>query len=277
MILTHPGKIGDLLWALPTVRGFAARHGAVTLALPEALAAAVGPLLQYAPYLQGGVIAVPEADWPVQDTAPRSPVSPTEGWIRERGDLVINLGLAAWPRLPLPYEYADQARSLGVLQPYTVDFTQPWLTVPPEDRYAASSPLVVAWTDRWFELKLGILADLQRPVELFVQPGSRMAQVELPHVSLYHCTLHHAAQVLADPSVRALLTDNSAFMVLGAALGVPTVVVEPEEARQAAVFNPSGFTCQLLLGGDQRPTFDSRHVRETVATLLADPLWIRGA
>jgi hypothetical protein len=275
--LCHPGKFGDLLWALPTARALAEQagkdeeYGGVELHLPSALRS-IKPLLEK----QGDYLAsvVLHDDWQVQDTAPATPLQPP-------GYTMPSLGYKQWPVRELPYEVAWEH---GMYESGLSDahFFRPWIHVLPLDYNLASDRqrLVVHWTDRWFELKLGILRELQRVLarDVYCQwiaaPGSRMAEagaVQVDWVAL--------ARTLAGAD--AVLTDCSSAHVLAAAVGVKTIlVVEPETDRHHFIFWPGstdtwqprdtvlGRAIRPVLGNDGKPTFDSRHTIEEVTRAL---------
>jgi hypothetical protein len=76
VLVTFPGRYGDLLWALPSVRAVSeAIGGPVDLVIAGPFGSIV-PLLEQQDYL-GTVTARP--DWVVQDTAPMTPRTPPLG------------------------------------------------------------------------------------------------------------------------------------------------------------------------------------------------------
>lgn len=118
-------------------------------------------------------------------------------------------------------------------------------------------------------------------MDWYAEPGSRMQDA-----GAWGTTFYTLAQLFAGMQV--VLTDCSAAHVMAAALGVPHVlVVEPEEARHHWVFWPGthihddglarhwqqkpdllGRTIRPVLGGDGRPTFDSRHTVDAIKEAL---------
>ena len=62
----------------------------------------------------------------------------------------------------------------------------------------------------------------------------------------------------------------SALHVLAVALGKRCVSMEPAEARWNPIFYPLGTTgrVKLVMGSDNRPTFDARAVRQAVEEAL---------
>jgi hypothetical protein len=271
---------------------FAQDTGPVALWLPEALAG-LKPILTVQPYVQSVTL---DREWQVQDTAPAAPrVPPGAGDDADVG----HLGYIGWPDRPLPFEVA--ARVAG-LTPAELDLS-PWITIPcGYGKYLTASSqdaswirqhygepgslipyhqdeILVAWTDRWFELKYGLNCWLRaQGLRLFqtCMPGSRFEPVGSRAFSW-------PALAYAIACRDVVLTDCSAVQVLAAAMGKQVVVVEPEHDRHHEIFWPgqkvaggTGNTWEPadnalaqrihpVLGGDGCPTFDARH---TYVTLL---------
>src|SRR5262245_63210788 len=67
---TMPGRHGDILWALPTVRALAEQAGApIDLVISEKYGS-LKDLIRRQPYIADVVVL---ADWQVQETAPMTP------------------------------------------------------------------------------------------------------------------------------------------------------------------------------------------------------------
>jgi hypothetical protein len=281
LTFTHPGKFGDLLWALATVKAL----GGGRLWLPDALQS-IGPLLLAQPYIHGVYF---DPTWQVQDTAPATPRTPrpdTDGPPWDVTDLV-HLGYPGWPDRPLP-EYT--AALAGVV----VDLGQPWIATP---TYSGHTTVDVLghFTDRWFELKYGCWQLLTERLDactfaLAYAPDSRWLSEGTEHVNVRERAPDWLQLARLIPRAKLVLCDNSAAMVLCAAFQTtPCLVLEPEEARHHPIFwpgiqggddgperwRPREPLCRWihpLLGGDGRPTFDSRHLIATVRRLLDERL-----
>lgn len=285
-MVCHPGRYGDLLWALPAIRALAEFHAeAPRLILPTDPAnttpmRAIVPLLERQEYI--GRVDIDPA-WSITQDAPRGPLYPP---VKLPG--MQALGYTSWPSRPLPYESAmvagEEIYALACSMPE--HFFRPWIEVGGVPVFH-NKRLLVHWTDRYFELKLGILKEIERvlpdvDVSWYAQKGSRMCQAGA--VAAGFDTL---ATMMA--SHRVVLTDCSAAHVLATGVGVRTVlVVEPEEARHHFVFwpgtivsgpahdtnwtqqmgTPLGERIRPVLGGDRRPTFDSRHVIDEITKAL---------
>lgn len=283
--IAHPGRYGDLLWALPAVRALTEQHGAqARILLPTDPAnttpmEAIAPLLREQEYV-GAVEVVPE--WSITQDAPRRPLVPPA--LAESHDQTLYaLGYRSWPERPLPYAAAHLAGewvyAQAVERPEV--YFRSWIQAKETGLPRRRPNLLVHWTDRWFELKIGILREIDRAlprlhVDWYAEPGSRMHKAGATPATFAEL----AGAMQHDSSV--VLTDCSSAHVLAAAIGVPRVlVVEPEEARHHFVFwpgstlpmwarreTPLGRRIRPVLGGDGRPTFDSRHTIDAILEAL---------
>lgn len=257
ILCTFPGRAGDLFWALPTIRAIAETTGqAVDLQFCGEFASLV-PLLQQQPYLRH---LWPDPRWGMSEgwQAPRLP---------QDHDRVIHLGYRRWPELPLPVEIDQTARVEIELPP--LDLARPWVAVKPWRE--AADRLVIAWTDCYFELKVGLTYLLIKTWHgpdltgfCSAAPGSRWT-TEMPYESTEWLEL--ARRIAAADLV---LADCSAPHVLATALGKPVVVVEPMAERLNDIFWPRGVNgpIHLVTGLDGKATWDARHVAETIKEVL---------
>ncbi len=259
ILCTFPGRHGDLLWALPTIRAISEAAGEpVDLQIAGEFGGLL-PLLALQPYLRH-ILADPE--WSAGESMPPTifggPKTP-----------VYHLGYPRWPELPLPFETQETARALMPAD-LNLHLDQPWLQaipMPPRD-------VVFGFTDCWFELKYGLTELLfpdedREPANVnaigIFPPGSRW----VTEGDYKPTTWLEAAGWIS--SARALLTDCSALHVLAVALGIPTVIVEPMEARWNPIFYPLGYDgpqVTVVKGLDGKPTFDARHVTETLSRVI---------
>lgn len=280
--VSHPGRYGDLFWALPTVRMLHRQHGAVRLHLPVDPAnttpmKAVVNLLQKQDYLAEIVI---REDWSIELEAPRRPFAPPEGGYNGAW---VHLAYQEWPLTPLPFYSA----CLGGFLPEQVDF-KPWIHAEPAFERAADETVVLFhWTDRWFELKAGLTHIItQGPRALPLTAWTLRTDPNSQRWDAYRhavgTTFENLARQIAACSL--VVTDCSSAHVLAAAMGKRCVVVEPEEARHHKVFWPGsiqdakghwhqapnrfGELVYPVIGSDGKPTFDARHTADLIKELL---------
>lgn len=255
-LCTFPGRAGDILWALPTVR-----------AISEALGEPVdfgccGEFEGLAPLLskQSYIAVVRTTDrWSL--TPPNEWQPPADVWDHATYDRILHLGYRGWPQVPLArqtYSTAHQHYShLVTIAP--LDLQRPWITV---DQPFPRTGVAVGFTEEWFELKVGLMGLLTRsigPMTPVMIPNGRWEK-EWSYTSI-GCEWSEAAYRIAQSKV--FVGCCSAPHVLAVALGVPVVLVEPSEARQNPVFYPVGMDgpqVTIVRGMDGNPTYDARAV-----------------
>lgn len=274
ILCTFPGKFGDLIWALPTIRAIAEVVGEPVDLMIAGAYASIVPLIQRQSYI-GKVWA--EIDWLVENTAPMTPRIPPLSFEDSKDyDQIFHLGYRGWPETTLPRETFECAwnqagvwfRTQGALH---LDLTRPWIEAP----YRIPHPIAyaVGFTDEHFELKYG-LADLlyqhyllhdRYPVNLSNSPRWN---AEGGCHGMF--SWESAAAWLGSAPV--FLGCNSALHVLARAMGVPVVMMEPNPHRHNDIFYPygkSGKGVELVCGNDGLPTWDSRHVWDVLQRVLA--------
>lgn len=287
VLATFPGKFGDLLWALPTVRAISRRVGEPVDLMIGRDFASIHSLLTQQSYI-GQCWAQPE--WRTEDTAPISPRVPT---LRPEDqapyDLTLHLGYRGWPdpdlmrhTLTTAQIEIDHAATNGdvfgveMLQEDELALSEPWIVAPPAKgraRYRWS--MVYGFTDEYFELKYGLVQLLERrsfPHRDRVLPSTSIGgnprwRQEAGYVD---SDWTESAQLVSRANV--CLGDCSALHVLAVAVGTPAVLMEPATARHNPVFYPLGQTgpqVTLVRGGDGHPTFDARHVRDALEGLIS--------
>lgn len=277
LTVTHPGRIGDLIWALPTVRAFAIEHGPVRLWVSP-WCKPLSNLLRKQPYIQGIEI---DYSWPVMDTAPITPRVPpcAETFYSQEPaamhEPVVHLGYDKWPSMPLPFYTAEH---LGKRS--DVIFA-PWIDASPFDGQTIA--VLCHWTDRWFELKYGLTLWLGEQLGYRLPVICSPDSARWPSAHATPLTFENLARMMVKTHL--VLTDNSAAMVLAAAMGRRSAIVEPEQDRHHFIFwpgsvQPGGKWQQAknefgklvfpVIGGDGKPTFDARHTKDTISQLLGD-------
>jgi hypothetical protein len=262
-LVTFPGRFGDLIWALPTVRAISE-----TFEEPVALQLSVGldsitPLLQRQPYIDSILV---DTGWLTQDTAPITPRTPpvtAEGY-----DRVFHLGYDGWPGAPLPIDIYRRAAAQEALQ--AIDLDRPWIGAP---YHLPPMDVAVGFTDEHFELKYGLCWLLQ----------NRFGRShKIANLSTSPRWLQEGKQLGMDwLSAAAWLSTTQVFLgccsalhVLACAVGCPVILMEPAEARWADVFYPygkAGPQVTLVLGNDGRPTWDARHLAEAIERVRRVP------
>jgi hypothetical protein len=259
ILCTFPGRHGDLLWALPTVRAISEHLGTKVDLLIAGEFAGILPLLKQAPYLDH-IHADPTWGMGHGWNPPGR-----EDWISPYQE-VFHLGYRRWPERVLPEEVwltaVGNYSKLADLP--AIDLHRPWLRAAPQPW----RDVVYGFSDCWFELKFGITEllfdDVDRVVGIF-PPGSRWCSE-----GGYKPTSW--LEALADiAGAKVLLSDCSALHVLAVAVGTPVVLVEPMDARWNDLFYPlgkDGPEVTLVKGLDGLPTFDARHVQETLTQVL---------
>lgn len=268
LICTFPGRAGDLLWALPSVRALSEHHHALIDLQISGEFASMVPLLEHQPYL-GRVFADP--CWQLSDWRERGAEHDWEApyLAQPTGqpyDQVYPLGYRRWPEMPLPYETFSLLAEIPGL-PF--DLGRPWITV--ETQTEDACPLTMGFTECHFELKVGLVHLLLDRLDLLdvvmlASPGSRWVSEAFYGPVTW---LEAARAITTSP---LLLTDCSALHVLAVALGTPVICVEPMEARWNPIFWPlgqDGPRVTLVKGNDGRPTVDARHCADAIRAVLA--------
>lgn len=268
ILITFPGKHGDLLWSLPTVRAVSEHFGEpVDLLVSSAYGStAFLSLLQVQPYIK---LAGSIMEWPFVDGKPLPPghldILPAEY------DRVYHLGYDGWPQAPLPMtvharlwqQWQDKDGPVP-----TLDLDRPWIT---PEWVTGPYPIVVAWNEFYFELKVGLEAIIDPPdgpvqrewANLSTGPRWQ-AEYQLPAVDWMTLAASMA-------TAKVILCDCSAPHVLAVALGKPVLVMEPCEDRWNPIFWPFGMDgprVKCIKGLDGRPTFDARHVKDEIEKAL---------
>ena len=290
ILCTMPGRYGDILWALPTVRALSEAYGGPVDFAVSAKYGALAPLLVKQPYIDHVDVM---GDWHVEEAAPMTPRVPPEAlWGGPFYDRVFHLGYAGWPEGTLAadiyrrayHQYRQQGTPDHGRYP-ALELDRPWIT-PTATATRPDRPYVwVAWSEEWFELKLGLLVALAarfpEQAFLWLRPwGGRYDEIDfttLHATGMQHHRLGPNVEVVrADWSVTATIAAGavcylgclSSQWVLANALGVKVVAVEPAEQRWHPVFWRESERNVLVRGNDGRPTFDARHVGDVLEGVL---------
>jgi len=272
VLVSFPGRYGDLLWALPTIRALSRRVDAPIDLLIAGEFAPIVPLLERQPYL-GRVVA--DSAWGL-----------SQGWqppnredLISPYDLTFHLGYRRWPELPLPFETAHTFTLHGgrpfvsdVITPADLYLNEPWITNLPQ---APPTEIVVGFSECHFELKVGLvtlLEDLDRPLLVLNHDSRTRWAQERPRGGYPLCgPLPWVEMAAAIRNADLFLGCCSGLHVLAVAIGIPVVIVEPMEARWNPIFYPLGWDgpqVRVVKGLDGKPTFDARAVRGVIEGVL---------
>lgn len=273
LLVSMPGRFGDILWSLPSVRALSEQRGVPIDLVIAGEFASILPLLRLQPYIKSaealeGWSLTPPEEW-------RAPIA----LAHTEWDELIDLGYRGWPGLPLPYEVAKVAK-------VAIDLGRPWITVPRLD-WRWHLDVAFGFSECWFELKHGLIELLLRedPTEdgtgivgsliqrhptwrsLGVFPPSRWTTEAGYSPSTGWI---ESAQIIQHADL--FFGDCSALHVLAVAIGTPVVLVEPMIARHNPIFYPLGMDgpqVTVVKGVDGLPTFDARHTAETIERVCA--------
>lgn len=271
ILCTMPGKFGDIFWSLATVRAISETFGQPVDFVLSKETPSLLPLLNRQPYIRDAFMWEP---WIDVDTLLGKQIQPslmTKGFY----DRVFHLSYRGWPQTPLPFEIHLNARAQYETDIDPIDLDRPWITVPPLPAAAyPTAPLVIGFSDEWFELKYGLTELLHhaRPTLPYaltlIAPHSRWALEGRETPDPDPDSWERAASIISGTKV--CLACNSAYHVLAIALGKQVVMMEPNVQRHNPIFFPLGTEgrVKLVKGHDGQPTWDARHVYAEVQKFL---------
>lgn len=269
ILASFPGKHGDLLWALPTVRAISRTYGApIDLVVSPACGSLKG-LIEQQDYISQVIV---DETWVVQDTAPITPrIPPPAAFL---SDQLFHLGYEGWPSPDLARDIYRRARHTAADGEPSVDLAdlqldQPWIAPPYP---LPATDLVVGFTDEHFELKYGLYFLLfDRCHGATAHPMVNISTSPRWKTEGGHPGFDWEGAASWIGASRLFVGCCSALHVLAVAMGKPVIVVEPNPHRHADVFYPMGKAgaVQLLLGNDGQPTVDARHLKDAIAASWA--------
>lgn len=278
ILATFPGKYGDSIWAMPTIRALAEVHGPVDLLMAPAYSG-ICDLYRQQPYI-GRAEAWPS--WQVQNSAPMTPWSPFEETLHHEAldldptayDAVLHLGYREWPTAPLPfYVYGLVRDHYPTISMAPMDLSKPWITI--KDYVLKFPPTVtIGFSDEWFELKFGIanlLSDFNPSVITAKNSRWDTEGSDKGHDLVHIETAGWMKSAEFFEASEVCLACCSALHVLALAVGTPVVAVEPNRDRWNDIFWPFGMDgpqVWCVKGGDGLPTFDARHTKDTLLRVL---------
>ncbi len=294
ILATMPGHFGDILWSLPTVRLLSGRHKTkVDFMVPPAFESIL-PLIQR----QGYILETWTGkgwDLSSMDTAENRvpPECDCDGY-----EEVYHLGYREWPSCPLAesiresvgYRAVESIReSVGyravdrdarVVADPPLRMKRPWIRAEAYDTNPAKPVIAVGFTNEHIELKMGVLLGLisQLPVDI-------TWKLLLPPEGVHHrawewvagqrapvefCETNWEQAATEIASADLFFGCLSAPWVLANAVGTPTVIMEPMEARHNPIFWRDCPKNHLVIGNDEKPTFDLRATRDMIEKVLEE-------
>lgn len=266
VLCTFPGRYGDLLWALPTVRAISQYYGVPVDLQIGGEFESIAPLIGQQPYIRRVIV---DDRWTL--TPPDEWQAPRLEHPDQQHDHIHHLGYRGWPDRPLAQYIYGQVSS-GWLPP--LDLETPWI-VHHGTRHSYHFPWCFGFTEAHFELKFGLIELLRRGYRTSTVRTSSLHPVSICSGERWEtegresrCRWDTAAALLSCSQF--LLADCSALHVLAVAMGKQVLLCEPMEARWNDIFYPLGKSgrVELILGNDGKPTFDARHVHDAVKAAL---------
>jgi hypothetical protein len=268
-----PGRFGDILWSLPTVRLLAARHSTKVDFMTSPKYASILSLIQKQPYILETWSGL---GWDVQETAPMTPREPP---VHDCDDYeaIYHLGYREWPSRILAEEIRGSVTFTK--RDSALDLEGPWITVPGASRETEDTLIAVGFTEEHIELKMGILLGLipkfnEITWELLLPPeGMSHRAWEWAEAACYpveYCETNWEQAAAAIASADLFFGCLGAQWVLANAVGTPTVIMEPSPERHNPIFWRDSPKNHLVIGNDGKPTFDLRHTAEMIDWTLKE-------
>lgn len=272
ILCTFPGRTGDILWALPTVRAISNHYGVpVDFMVSKKYGnESLLRLIEAQPYIDTAIV---NTSWEVEEGAPMTPRVPT--WIPQMSEntVIVNLGYDGWPKDELAKAIHSIARARIINLPTELSM-EPWITNFPGLSYLHSNRnIFCGFSHEYMECKMGVAlavaAGIQKgwQLDIVYRKGDRHEEwlESTKLVNFLPTDLWQAAELMS----RSVFYFGclSALWVLANAMGKPCVVVEPAEARLHPIFWRKDDKNVMVYGGG-RPTFDARHATDEVNKMI---------
>jgi len=275
ILVTMPGKYGDILWAMPTARAIAETFDCAVDFMVSGAYGGIAPLIHAQDYIEQAIV---NEAWKVQETAPITPwAAPLRGEDIGAYDHIFDLGYRGWPtEATLAEEVYKNGMGVARRMLVPLDLNRPWIEADPITHI---DPFVfVGWSDQWIELKMGVtLAVLNVIPDRYnlnvIHPvDSRHKEWKLFHDDgngLYFYRADWLQAVRYMETAECYLGCLSAQWVLANAMGKKTVVMEPDpqRARNPLFWLPRERN-HMVIGGDALPTHDARHTGDLLREVL---------
>lgn len=276
ILATMPGKFGDILWSLPTVRLLAARHDTKVDFMTSPAHASILRLIQRQPYIRETWTG---KDWDVtsEDTA-QNRVPPVCDCDCHGYEEIYHLGYREWPSQRLAEEIRESVGLARNPSDSALALHEPWITVPDAARETEGTVIAVGFSEEHIELKMGILLGLASKFsevawQLLLPPRMPHRAWEWVEVAGYpveYCETNWEEAAAAIASADLFFGCLSSLWVLANAVGTPTVIMEPMVARHNPIFWRESPKNHLVIGNDGKPTFDLRHTAEMITAVLEE-------
>jgi hypothetical protein len=218
ILCSMPGRFGDILWALPTVRAISEYHGKPVSFVTAFKYRSIVDLVRLQDYIDQAFF---DPFWKVTESAPITPREPKTRY--DWYDWHYVLGYPDWPTFPLPVF----VQSYGCPS-MDIRLHDPWIRLTNFDPDVGPN-IAVGFSPEWIELKMGVLLNLAAEFDgvhfdLIVPDrlGSRIREWTkvLPgNVSIFPCSWTEAARCIVYADV--FLGCLSAMWALANAVGVP--------------------------------------------------------
>ena len=272
ILATMPGRFGDILWALPTVRLLAKRHDTQVDFTTSPRYDSLLELIQRQPYILETWTA---ARWNIQETAPITPRTPPECDCDDY-EAIYHLGYREWPKAPLA---ATIRESVGYREDSPLRMESPWITVIDACRETEGTVIAVGFSEEHIELKMGILLGLAAasteitwqlllPPKPLAHRAWEWVEVAGYPIEYIETNWEQAADVIGNADL--FFGCLSSLWVLANAVGTPTVIMEPMVARHNPIFWRESPKNHLVVGNDGKPTFDLRATAAMIAAVLEE-------
>lgn len=269
ILCTMPGKYGDILWGLPTVRAISETFDVQVDLIVSTDYSDHRDLLRRQSYIRD---VRPWSSWesPAPGAASWSPFDNTLHYLPRdlprdlpECDRVFHLGYRRAPDRPLPaFIYDEVTRLAPDIAFRPLDLDRPWIqaaatTSRPVHRRDAPMAVAVGWSSNAAAWKRDVTMALQeRFTSTRFIPVMTAGAVDDTWKALWCFDMAPAADWVAAAErvaeSRFFVGCCSALHVLACAMGMPALVVEPDENRWDAAFYPYGTDGRVrLVRGDR--------------------------
>ncbi len=275
-----PGKYGDILWSLPTVRAVSETFGVPVDFLVSVDYGHHRDLLRLQPYIRE-VISWPSWEHHRSGCSPWSPFDEGLHYLpRELPsyDHVFHLGYRSVPDKPLPeFIYGELGKTTAGVRMCPLDLDRPWVSTGSPSSGYHSSAVAVGWSPSHASLKVEFTEFLK---ERFPHVAFVPIMPAIPNGDVWEQFWCFDAVRPANwvESAERVATAQffvgccSALYVLACAMGKSALIFEPDKARWDSTFYPYGTNGPrvLLVRANSAGAFDAVAAEAACASLLGD-------